>query len=103
MKTLTETFNSISVKKGEFFLVELAANHSTGYSWEMEVAAGDAKLVSTVYIPDDSKGNTCGGGGTARWLYMAQEDGLIEINAEYKRPWEKKPPAKAVRFQARVG
>lgn len=103
MKTLTEHFNNISVKKGDFFLVELAANNSTGYSWGLEVTAGQAKLISTVYIPDNVAVDIVGGSATERWLYLAEAEGPVEIKAEYKRGWEKTPPAKSIHLQAQVG
>ena len=46
MKTLTKAFNTATVEKGETFRIELDANATTGYLWDVQLKAGAASLVS---------------------------------------------------------
>lgn len=91
MKTLSDKFNSISVKKGEMFAVELNGNASTGYVWEQHVATGKAHVVKHDFIPH-SANPAPGSGATERTIYQADEAGTIEILAQHRRPWEKNTP-----------
>ena len=92
MKRLTEQFNSIAVKKGEMFMVDLEGNASTGYLWDMEVKSGNATVVSKEYLPLNGGGNgrmVVGGGNVERTVFVANETGTVEIEANWRRPWEK--------------
>ncbi|MDE1152124.1 MAG: protease inhibitor I42 family protein [Micavibrio sp.] len=109
MEKLSEQFNSIAVKKGDFFTVELPCNGaSSGYLWNLDVTAGQAKVIRHDYInpnqQQDMMGFPIGGTMIDRTIMQAEEDGVIEINAEWKRPWEKAtPPAKALKLKVTVG
>ena len=103
MKTLTETFNEISVQKGEKFAIELKSNPTTGYSWDFKVVAGQATSVRNDGIPDVWPGKRVVGSGiTDRRVFSADALGTIEIEASYSRPWEKNPPAQKHRFKINV-
>ncbi len=103
MKTLSDKFNSIAVKKGEMFAVELNGNPSTGYVWETHVASGKAHVVKKDTIPHSSNPMVIGGGATERTIYQADETGTIEIQAYHRRPWEKNtPPAQTKVFKIDV-
>ena len=111
MKKLTETFNKVSVHKGEKFMIELPSNATTGYSWELAVVSGKATLVKEDYIsdhPPEKYGNRheedfiVGGGGKDRYIFEAQETGALTINANYRRSWEKKAPEKSQTFHITV-
>jgi inhibitor of cysteine peptidase len=100
MKKLTEAFNKAVVVKGEIFAIELDSNGSTGYSWDLKLKAGKATFLRQDYFsdaPPDSM--TFGGGGKSVYVYKAEEAGVIEITAEYKRVWEKNPPLKSLNFK----
>lgn len=106
MKKLTEEFNSIAVKKGELFMVELPTNGaSSGYVWELNVVAGKAQHVNRIYVdPHAVPGElSCGNTVNEQTILRAEESGTIEIVAEYRRPWEKtSPPAKSRSFRVTV-
>ena len=103
MQKLTEAFNTISVKKGETFTVELDSNPSTGYGWDLQLTAGKASLVKQDFRSSTPPGSMiCGAGGTEIYTYKAEEMGTIELNADYKRSWEKNPPAKTCQFHVNV-
>jgi len=101
MKRLSEHFNSISVRKGEQFAIELNANASTGYLWEFNVRSGSVGVVSRSSFVHDPM--AIGGGATESTVFEAREAGTIEIDANWRRPWEKgTPPAKSIHFKIDV-
>jgi predicted secreted protein len=103
MKRLTEQFNSIAVKKGEKFMVDLEGNPSTGYLWALEVKAGDATVVSRETLPLNANRMSIGGGAVERTVFVANEAGTVEIEANWQRPWEKgKAPARTAKFKVSV-
>lgn len=87
MKTLNESFNSISVKKGEKFAIELGENPSTGFQWGVDVSKGRAEFnYSSFKRPKGPM--AVGAGGKRKFVFTATEAGDVEITAEYKRAWE---------------
>jgi predicted secreted protein len=109
MKRLSEHFNSISVKKGECFAVDLLTNGaSTGYMWDLDVTAGDATVIRKEYVdpnppktPDEEM--VCGKTIIDRTIFRAEETGTIELQASYRRPWEKgSKPAQQKTFKITV-
>ena len=107
MKKLSEQFNSIAVKKGEYFSVELVSNSaSSGYSWELEVKNGQAATVRKDYVqihPGDARDMAPGTPSIERTVMQAKESGEIEIVANLRRPWEKgKAPAQTRTFKVTV-
>lgn len=99
MKKLSEKFNTIAVRKGDFFAIELQENGSTGYLWELSAAQGRASFVRSETVTSQTAQKSVGGGYTLRSIWQAQADGIIEMKAELKRPWETgTPPVKTHRF-----
>jgi inhibitor of cysteine peptidase len=102
MKKLTATFNEIAVKKGDYFLIELEGNPSTGYLWQFNVTAGKASAVHNDMVPFDRNPMVIGGGGMERTVMQAEEAGTIEIEAQLVRPWDKTSVARQHRFKITV-
>lgn len=104
MKKLTETFNEISVKKGELFALELPELAGAGYLWDVTVGTGRATLLGTdnraLGRPDAVGGPTL----TTR-VYRADETGDIRLRAVQERPWEKGKvsPRDVKHFKVKVG
>jgi inhibitor of cysteine peptidase len=90
--SLTEKDSSreVSLKKGDRLLVQLAANPTTGYSWNLQIM-GDNILSQgkSQYKPSDKSGNLVGSGGTEIWKFRAQHPGSTRLDFSYARPWEK--------------
>lgn len=104
MKRLTEQFNAIAVKKGEMFMLDLEGNPSTGYLWDVKVTAGDASAVSRETLPLNANPMVIGGGAVERTIFRANADGIVEIEANWRRPWEATAaPAKSCKFKVTVG
>lgn len=110
MKRLSEQFNNISVKKGEYFIVDLPSNGaSTGYMWDLTVTSGKAKFVKKEYVElrpgdDEREKMVCGRTMYDRTIMQAEETGTIELQADYRRPWEKgTAPIQQKTFKVTVG
>ena len=101
-KTLTPLDNDheVTVKVGEFLVVELPSNHTTGYGW-VDHSEG-AKLLQQVGATDymqDSPEGLVGVGGTEIWEFHAAKVGRQTLRLDYVRPWEKdESPVKTVSF-----
>lgn len=109
MKKLTDTFNEASVARGEVFAIELPnAAFDGGYTWDLQVTSGKAELIaeheiSTPRLPG-SEITYPGAGLKEVFLYRAQEEGPLKIEAALKRSWEgDKPPLKTQAFTLTVG
>ena len=94
----------VEVIRGQEFIIRLASNRTTGYSWAL-VSPG-AGIVSRPnepsYIPESPAGMT-GTGGVETWSFKAIQIGEEELKFEYRRPFEPDTPAaKAVSFTIRV-
>lgn len=105
MQRLSKTFNEITVKKGDVFAIDLDANATTGYLWDMRLTAGKASLVSQNYTSEAPAGAlVMGGGGVESFTYKAEQTGTVELIAEYRRPWEspQQPAADTRKFKITV-
>lgn len=102
MKKLTDTFNEISVRKGDYFLIELEGNPSTGYLWEFNVKAGKAAPVQKDMEPFSRDPMVIGGGGIERTVMQALDSGTIEIEAQLLRPWDSTSVAQRRTFKINV-
>lgn len=95
----TKTFRSqgetIEARVGDQFQIELDANASTGFSWELAepLNADVLKKVGNEYR-DAGAGGAVGAPGTDVWTFEAVGPGEVEIKLKYFRPWE--PAAKPV-------
>tara|TARA_B100000686_G_scaffold339746_1_gene414303 strand:+ start:763 stop:1068 length:306 start_codon:yes stop_codon:yes gene_type:complete len=88
MKTLCESFNEITIKRGEKFDIELAENPSTGHRWQFQVVSGKAAKVDDQFTPNNTP-NTIGGVGTRKMTFKAVGKKTIVIQAKYKRAHER--------------
>ena len=102
MKELAATFNEIAVRKGDYFLIELEGNPSTGYLWEFNVKAGQASFVQKDMEPFSSNPMVIVGGGIERTVVQALDSGTIEIEAQLLRPWDKTSVAQRRTFKINV-
>ena len=95
----------IAAKVGEFIVIELDGNATTGYSWSELPGRTDPVLESkgNEYVARQRPGMV-GGGGKAFFRYLVKEPGTTEIKLGYARPWEKDtPPARLFNVKIRAG
>ncbi|MEW6270914.1 MAG: protease inhibitor I42 family protein [Thermodesulfobacteriota bacterium] len=73
---------------GERFTIELEANHSTGFEWQLGKPLDEdvVTLVETRY--ETAPGAAPGTGGKEVWTFGAVGPGWAKIDLVYRRPWE---------------
>lgn len=87
MYTESDNGKTISVSVGEPFMVRLAENPSTGYSWNLTFDDG-LKLDNDQYVAREVPANIVGSGGNHEWTFTPEKQGMYVISGIYKRPWE---------------
>ncbi len=84
-KTYTRDHPRIDVKAGDPFVVELAANPTTGYQWQPAFDPAALKLVERDFsLP----GAAIGGGGVERFRFESLAAGASQLSFAYQRSWE---------------
>ncbi len=84
----------ITLEKGEYVIVSLPANRTTGYSWNIATHTEPSVLkpVDSAYeVPANAKP---GQGGRQVYTFEAHNAGADEIYLVYMRPWENADPAR---------
>lgn len=87
---------TVSVKRGEPIRLELAANATTGYDWQIEELAAEYFKVRTAgYRVDEVEPGreALGTGGISYWVIIPLKNGQSTIRLLYFRPWEGKDKA----------
>ncbi|MFH1199389.1 MAG: protease inhibitor I42 family protein [Candidatus Omnitrophota bacterium] len=82
----------IRVPVGQEFVITLAANPTTGYTWDFAVKLDEKmfQLVRADYTPNTPQ--LTGSGGEQMWVFKAMQTGEAEISLKYWRPWEQDDP-----------
>ena len=73
---------------GEPIVLELDANPTTGYDWEIEFDEGSLRLLDREF---EEGGPGFGAAGRARYVFEALVPGQLPIKAVLKRAWEETP------------
>jgi inhibitor of cysteine peptidase len=77
----------VATEVGEKFTIELAANPSTGYTWQLSQAMGDqVTLVDSDYEPEGDV--QPGSSGVQRFVFEGLKVGTTTLSFSYVRPWE---------------
>jgi inhibitor of cysteine peptidase len=90
MNVYNETANGSTVKiplGSGGFVVQLAENPSTGYSWNATVTSG-LTIIDDAYEADPQSQGMVGAGGTHFWIVSGTSEGEQKFSAVYMRPWE---------------
>lgn len=83
----------VSLQQGEFLMVALPGNPTTGFQWEpREVPEFLALLEGVGYLAAGEPG-LVGAGGTFYFRFSAEEPGEGQLSFAYRRPWEEGPAA----------
>lgn len=88
MPKIYRTGSDIVAGVGEPFVVELEANPTTGYEWQLQVDANKVEIVNRKYQPS---GSGIGAGGSEHITLRPISTGDTSIRALYKRKWETDP------------
>ncbi|KAF0107751.1 MAG: inhibitor of cysteine peptidase [Anaerolineaceae bacterium] len=90
--TLTEAYNNqdIPLNVGDTLVIRLAANPSTGFTWEVQ--ALDPQMLEQVGEPvfesPDTPPDLVGAGGTLVLTFKTLQAGTTALTLVYHRPWE---------------
>jgi inhibitor of cysteine peptidase len=87
MKVFDDRNNTqtVTVKNGETFKIELIENPTTGYSWNISTTPG-LTIINDTFIPPS--GDVMGAAGMHEWQVKATGTGDQQFTGVYKRPWE---------------
>jgi inhibitor of cysteine peptidase len=93
----------IEVHKGQVIIIELKANPTTGYKWQV-LEESNKGILNPVgegeFIAHAADEGIMGAGGTEIYRFKAVAKGEAILIFEYRRPWEKKGPLK--RYVVRI-
>ena len=101
-KVYREGTSTITGRPGEFAVIELVADPTTGYSW-MLVGHADPRIVTLIdsdYAPAPSA--TAGVVGHQRWTFRLTGPGTATITFGYGRTWANAPAERAAMFTVTV-
>lgn len=93
----------VSLEVGGRATLELEANPTTGYQWELsaEPDTSIVTIVSDTFVAPDS--SAMGAGGTQRMVVEGVAPGTTSIDLRYVRPWETDAePAETATFELTV-
>ena len=82
------TSSPIDVAVDDTFVIELEANPSTGYSWELAGPLDEAVVVALGSDHEAGEGDAVGAPGTQELSFKAVGEGTTTIALQYVRPWE---------------
>ena len=84
---MTDSGTSANMKLEEKFQIELAANATTGYQWDITNTRNPViKLVGNDYKVNS---DLIGAGGQQIYNFIAKAKGKTKLQIIYHRPWEK--------------
>ena len=85
----------VTLQRDQEMILELAANPSTGYRWQIELTASAVldKIGDEQFLPASSSSGAVGGGGMSVWHFRAARTGTDLLRLVYRRPFERNMPA----------
>jgi predicted secreted protein len=96
-----KTGTSVDANVGDFVVVSLDANATTGYEWQF--TAGDTfTIASSRYVPTPAPSNMVGTGGTQIVTLKVTKSGSSDLTGVYRRPWESPSPGAEPDFRMTV-
>lgn len=79
--------NPIVLKIGQIKRIELPANPTSGYLWEITNNPNQENPVEILNEGFDLHNDLVGASGNQFWTFAAKKAGNCQINFEYKQPW----------------
>ncbi|MBN2489102.1 MAG: protease inhibitor I42 family protein [Methanosarcinaceae archaeon] len=76
------------VEKGQFVVINLEANPTTGYTWEVKEPVDELILKRVGDIEFDPESELIGAGGMQTIRFEVIDEGQATIELVYHRPWE---------------
>lgn len=91
---------TVNTHLNDKFTIKLASNPTTGYGWNLQYNHQLLKLVSSTFIPSNSK--LTGAPGVQKYIFKAIKKGNTKIDLTYVRSWDKKHPAKEIVYHVKI-
>ena len=103
-EVITEEEQEVNVKKGDNFVIELEANPTTGYQWEVQLDSNYLQLDKREYVPDAPEDEALvGSGGYELFHFSVLKSGETEIIFTHLRPWEEGvEPIKTLKYKVNI-
>jgi inhibitor of cysteine peptidase len=80
------------LKVNDPMTIELPANPTTGYRWQVEYDKDYLDFLGEDYRTGQKPGDRrVGVGGISRFTFRALKAGLTKVSLKYQRPWAPKP------------
>ena len=99
--TKDDAGKSVEVPQGASLQITLAANPTTGYTWQ--VAAGDEGILKLVGEPAyQAESDLMGAPGMMTLTFTAAAAGTTDLKLVYARPWESVQPAETFEVHVTV-
>jgi inhibitor of cysteine peptidase len=99
----TDPSQTVTVKKGQEFLIALPSNPTTGYSWTAKPSNADVSVFGSAYQAKPAGRTIVGAGGEQIWVFEAMQAGTAKVVFSYSRPWLKNTlPARTQSFTIKI-
>ena len=85
-----ESSNKTSNESSSDYIIELDANHTTGYTWKYEVSEDGIVEVKNEYVQNEHEEGVVGFGGKDRFTIKGIKEGTTTIKFTYSQAWEPK-------------
>jgi len=92
----------ITVGISEPFVIALASNPTTGFSWGLDYDKTMLTLAGKDYVQDPGTAGRVGAGGTEKFTFQGVKAGTTKITLTYQRPWESVPPTETKIFNVTI-
>jgi inhibitor of cysteine peptidase len=98
----TDPSKTVTVKKGQEFLIALPSNPTTGYSWSAKPSNADVSVFGSAFQRPVGR-TIVGAGGEQIWVLEAMQTGTAKVVFSYSRPWLKNTlPARTQSFTIKI-
>ena len=88
----TDNGQRVTLRQGEYLMVALSGNATTGFAWEVEAEPNGGILREMEGLGYRPSSTLLGAGGTFFFRYEAVAAGQGDLSFVYHRPWETAPP-----------
>lgn len=82
-----DNLSKVSVSKGQQFQIQLAANPTTGYTWQLDDTYDHTtvRYISNQFTPTT---NNAGSPGIDVWAFEALRSGITDLQFSYSQSWD---------------
>lgn len=93
-----QVYKHITARMGQEIIIELDANVTTGYQWEIVHQSKKLQLISQTFVTNEIVGAGC----KEVIKFVASKPGKAKVSFAYRRPWENGAPLKMITYKITV-